>query len=124
MPDLGIIPFTPLSEEYLAEVKRARDSFIDETFRMCMIPSEILDAGRKLTMSFRCEFCGEAQPTGVGPIQVVTKIRHKGSEFEWKGTDIAEEKNSCEPCHDSEATPEVLGDAPASVQVVADTSFR
>jgi len=65
-------------------------------------------------MSFRCEFCGEAQPGGVGPIQVVTKIRRKGNEFEYKGTDIAEEKNSCATCHDPEREPEIVGATPAA----------
>lgn len=65
-------------------------------------------------MSFRCEFCGEAQDPGVAPIQVVTKIRHKGQGgYEYRGTEIAEEKNSCEPCHNPDREPEVLTANPA-----------
>ena len=73
-------------------------------------------------MSFRCEFCGEAQEGGVAPIQVVTKIRHRGSEYEWKGTEVAEEKNSCVTCHDPEREPEILGTSP-TLNAVGNTAF-
>lgn len=63
-------------------------------------------------MSFRCELCGVGQDPGVAPIQVVTKIRNKGNSFEWKGTDIVEEKNVCATCHDPEFVAEVLGAGP------------
>ena len=65
-------------------------------------------------MAFRCDFCGEPQAGGMSPVRVVTKIRHKGAGgYEWKGTEIAEEKNSCVTCHDPEFQPEVLGANPA-----------
>ena len=59
-------------------------------------------------MSFRCDFCGEAQGAGVAAIKVVTKIRSRGSGYDYRGTEIAEEKNSCSTCHDPDREPEVL----------------
>lgn len=65
-------------------------------------------------MSYRCEFCGDVVPPGKPAIKVVTKIRHRGANgYEWKGTEIAEEKNSCETCHDPDREPEILTVNPA-----------
>jgi hypothetical protein len=47
MADIEFIPFTPLSAEYLAEVKRERTRNREEMYRMCMIPREILEAAKK-----------------------------------------------------------------------------
>jgi len=44
MARLEFIPLTPLSDEYLAEVKRERDRAMDDLYRMCMVPRDILDA--------------------------------------------------------------------------------
>ena len=50
-------------------------------------------------MSFRCEICDKAQPTGHAPIQVVTKTRDAHYPDTSKiGTETVQEKNCCEPC--------------------------
>ena len=58
-------------------------------------------------MSFRCEFCGEAQPAGSKPIRVVTLWRDKLYPVRFardgktiidrggRGKEVAAEKNSC-----------------------------
>lgn len=49
-------------------------------------------------MSFRCQYCpweSAAQPDGVKPVKVITKIREL--EFS-RGWEIVEEKNACEDC--------------------------
>lgn len=50
-------------------------------------------------MSFICQGCNEAQPTGVGPIRTITQIRTLGgNEYDKAREEIAEEKNLCSPC--------------------------
>lgn len=48
-------------------------------------------------MSFRCQGCGLAQPTGTPPIRTVTKVRTTATD---RGPieEIAQEKNFCTPC--------------------------
>lgn len=74
-------------------------------------------------MSFRCEFCGFPQETGVSPERVVTKMRSRGGAgaYEAVGTEIAEEKNACKSCSETVET-EVLASEPV-LDVVPDTSF-
>ena len=49
-------------------------------------------------MSFICQGCNTAQPTGVAPNRTVIKIRTVGNdEFDGR-EEIAEEKNFCSPC--------------------------
>ena len=59
-------------------------------------------------MSFRCDSCGEAQAAGVAAIKTVTKIRNRGNGYEYRGTEIAEEKNLCAVCHDPDVEPEIV----------------
>jgi len=74
-------------------------------------------------MSFRCEFCGFPQDTGVSPKRVVTKTRERGvaGAFEAVGTEIAEEKNACKSCAE-DVTTELLSLEPV-LNAVKDTSF-
>lgn len=74
-------------------------------------------------MSFRCEFCGFPQDTGVSPERVVTKIRSRGGvgAFEAVGNEIAEEKNACKSCSETVET-EMLSPEPV-LDAVGDPSF-
>lgn len=53
-------------------------------------------------MSFRCESCDEAQPTGVAPRRIVTEVRilnEEPTEFsDPSRSEIAAEKNFCVTC--------------------------
>ena len=54
-------------------------------------------------MSFRCEGCNKAQPTGVAPIRTVTetRVRNQGHVDEFSDPpreEIAAEKNLCSVC--------------------------
>ena len=74
-------------------------------------------------MSFKCEFCGFPQETGVSLNRVVTKLRSRGGNSdEAIHTEIAEEKNACKACSET-VEAEVLTAEPV-VSLVADTSFR
>ena len=46
-------------------------------------------------MSFRCQFCNEAQPACVCPVRITTKTRPSSRGF---GFEIAEEKMACKEC--------------------------
>ncbi|MBT8454166.1 MAG: hypothetical protein KJO40_19540 [Deltaproteobacteria bacterium] len=62
-------------------------------------------------MSFRCQFCGEAQPAGTPPVRMVTRVRQREYGLSTFGWEIAEEKNACEVCKDRialDATPPEL----------------
>lgn len=49
-------------------------------------------------MSFICQDCNEAQPTGSQPKRTVTKIRTVGTDEYDRHEEIAQEKNLCSPC--------------------------
>lgn len=58
-------------------------------------------------MSFRCQFCGKAQPAGTKPVKVVTKVRRREGRVrvidnftaEWlEPREIVEEKMACLEC--------------------------
>jgi hypothetical protein len=57
---------------------------------------------RRKVMSFKCQICGQAQPTKTAPIRVVTRVqtREYADSDGWRGvrTEIVEEKMACYAC--------------------------
>jgi hypothetical protein len=50
-------------------------------------------------MSFKCQICGQVQPTRTTPIRIVTRVRGRGmDDYNLRGTEIAEEKMACYAC--------------------------
>lgn len=70
-------------------------------------------------MSFRCDACEEAQPTGVAPHRVVTRIRKRqylANQSIIPGHEIEAEANVCTECKDTLGGPTVnLGNLPIAV---------
>lgn len=55
-------------------------------------------------MSFRCDFCSKAQPSGAAPHLVVTKMRKRdypAGDGVFVGSEVAEEKRACDACFPS-----------------------
>lgn len=71
-------------------------------------------------MSFKCDVCKVAQPTGVAPVNVVTRVRakvHHANQSAIPGQEIDREVSACKDCAEKSGLPEVIPMAAMDVAI-------